>query len=236
MDVQWRNLSLAEVNTPGPLRLYNQSYNLASLDAQELEYINAQLPTLLAPPTSIQRILQMQRIDAYVAGIRAVKEKLNGPPFRGLNPGDTELGFQLIRPQFVQIAGAYRTNWLQLALVANAWTNFASNAAGVGYQVGQDFGLIITHLTALVTPTPLESEYRFSIGRTVLIPQPCRSLRVGDNENQVSILPIPTVYAEPRVQLFSAIKADVNGNAELEWGGLVVGYGRVLNELIPVWV
>ncbi|MFH0808952.1 MAG: hypothetical protein V2A77_00555 [Pseudomonadota bacterium] len=235
----WKDVLIGDKSVQRPsLNLYGTEYVLAPLAQPELDIFNAQMPTLLAAPTSIERQIQMQRIDAYISAIRAVKQKLNGSPaFKGISAaGDTELGFQPIRPQFIRLANAYRVNWVT-NVVANVWTFIAGNAAGnAGFTCGQEFGLVITHIKSLTTPTPNESEIRIVTERAQINPVSVRSLRLGDNINGVAIYPIPTVITIPLASLQVQVKGDLGGNTELEYGGFVIGLGRALNELVPTWL
>lgn len=219
------------------LKLYNSEYKLAALDPEELAILNAQMPTLLAAPTSVQRMIQEQRLDAYVMAIRATKEKLNGPKFRGVNPSDTELGIGPIRPiyTFDPTTTLRRTTWLEPGIAAVTWTDFIGAGAGIGYQLGRDFGLVITHLISYVTPTPLLSEVRFVFGRTQLLPLSVRPIRIGDDVNGISIYPVPTVFCVPRDNLRVQVYVDNAGGEEIELGGFVIGLGSVLNDMVGVW-
>lgn len=221
------------------LRLYRTDFQLAPLDKTEVEIFNAQFPTLLAAPTSITREIQLQRIEAYIGAIRAIKQALNGIAFRGLNPTDTELGFQPIRPQFTHDpdTSAYRVNWNEPALI-NTWTEFIGDgvgAAAVGYALPADFGMVVTHLTSLVTPAPFISEMQTDMGRTHLVPFNLRDMLIGDNINGVSVYPIPTLLLLPRDTWFMQIMCDVAGTVNLQPGGFVIGLGRRLNETVPAW-
>lgn len=216
------------------IELYGATFDLSPLNQAELDIFNAQFPTLLAAPSSVTRAIQLQRVEVYICAIRAIKKALNAPTFRGLNPEDTELGMQPIRPQFTKLANVYRTNWQQ-ALVANTWTNFLSAAATTGYAVGEDFGMVLTHLTSLVTPSPFISELQMKLGRADLIPIEVRDIVVGDNVNQVAVYPIPTAILTPKETFYMQVKGDTAGTEELRLGGLVVGLGRVLKETAPTW-
>ena len=216
------------------IRLYGSDHQLDALDQEELNIFNAQFPTLLAAPTSVTRNIQLDRLEAYVLAIRAVKKQLNGVAFRGLNPSDTELGFQPIRPQFTKLANAYRTNWQQ-ALAANTWTNFLSAAATTGFALGSDFGIVCTHVTSLVTPRPFISEMQQKVDRAELVPIDVRDVIIGDNENGVAVYPIPTALLLPKATWYMQIKADAAGTEELKLGGLVIGLGRALKETTPTW-
>lgn len=213
-------------------KLYQETYKLAPLDSDELEIFKAQFGGLLAPPGSEERKIMLDSLSLYVIGLRAIKQALNSPKFAGLNPGDTELGFGIIRPQFTRAAAAYKYQWT-IALTT-AWADWLYETATNAYTIGKDFGLVVSHLKSLVTPTPFMAECRFQVGRTgILIPSDTRGLRLADTENGVSIIPIPGMILIPKSSFYARAKADVAGTDEVPLGGLAIGLGRVLKEESP---
>ena len=220
--------------TMAQIQLYRQTIVLGpALDDDELAIFKAQFVTLLAAPGSEERKLMLDRLEAYIVALRAIKMKLGGIKFTGLNPEDVELGFGHIRPVFTQFAAAVKVTWT--VALTQVWANWLSAGAGVGYQIGNAFGLCVTHLKSLVTPVPFMAEAQFTTSRTgILIPVSVRSLRTGDTENQVSIVPIPTLICPPQSTLFAQARSDTVAavNDEIELGGLVFGLGRVLNATV----
>jgi len=225
-DTRWRN-------GPNPctqpeFMLYRETFQCAVLDQEELDLFKAQFVTLLAAPGSEERTLMIDRLRAYVLTLRAVKQALNGVKFAGLNPEETELGFGHIRPVFTQVNGAVKVTWGQA--FTNAWADWFDDAASVGYVIGLSFGMCVTHLKSLVTPTPFLSEVQFTVSRTgVMIPLDVRGLRVGDTVNGVSIVPVPTLVLIPRATFYAQGMSDVAGTDEVALGGLVFGLGRAVN-------
>lgn len=219
------------------IELYDAQYPLAPMTQAELDIFNAQFPTLLGTSGSEERKIQMERVDVFMLGLRAIKEKLDNPTFKGFNPADSELGFGSIRPQFTAIAaapGGVRANWNQVLLI-NAWTDFLFTGADTGYQLGRDFGLVVTHLASYVTPTPFVSEVHNVIGRIDIIPTDVRPIKLADNENGVAYYPIPTMFMMPRDTWWMEILADVAGTEILAPCGIIVGLGRVLKETVATW-
>jgi hypothetical protein len=238
MSFDYQPISLLDpANQDAEMQLLGATYNLGKpLDGEELTYFNAQFPQLVAgSPTSVERSLMFQRAGTYLRCIRATKEELNGGAFRGINPQDTEIGFGLLRPQFTQLAGVYKPNWNSGALLANAWSNFASNAAGVGYVLPNTFGVVISHAVSEAPVTPLVSEIKGDVGRGDIIPFDLRPLLAADNNTLTPIFPIPTLFAPPNGTLWVRVKFDLPGADVVRLGGLVIGRGRVLNELVPAW-
>ncbi|GAJ07854.1 unnamed protein product, partial [marine sediment metagenome] len=69
------------------ITLYGQNYALASLDAEEKAVLEDNFNKLLGTTDSQVRRIFEERADTIVAGIMAIKEKLEGRKFRGMNPG-----------------------------------------------------------------------------------------------------------------------------------------------------
>lgn len=214
--------------------LYRETLTLGPLTQGELDIFKAQFGALLAAPGSEERKLMLDRLSAYIFALRAIKHELNDVNFAGLNPEDTEIGFGTIRPQFTKAAATWKTTW-SIALTTT-WADWFYEGALAAYTVGKDFGMVVTHLKSLVTPTPFMAECKFEVGRTgILIPSDVRGLRIGDTENGVSIVPIPTMIMKPKSSFYGRARSDVSGTDEVVLGGLVIGLGRVLKEETPTW-
>lgn len=222
--------------------LYGRTYDLAPLDEIEMAYFNQQFETLFGVDDSIERRIMMDRKDMVITAIRAVKAAIvSKPTFRGLNPGDTELGFSPIRPVHVKRAGLLRSTWEHAVTVdadrtADSWADWlVSTGAGVGYTLDKRMGQVILYLKSFVSPTPFVSAVKFKVGRTELVPFPLRSIKLGDNEHDVAIYPVPTVFVMPGVDsLYVDLLADKSGTEELALGGLTIGLGAFLKETTSV--
>lgn len=219
--------------------LYKETMTLGPLDPEELEVFKAQFGALIAAPSSDERKIMLDRLSVYIIALRAIKHELGNVKFRGINPEDTELGFGLIRPMFLRAGGAgtYLANWIVNLATGGTWQNWF-HQAGAPIPLPNSFGLVITHLKSLETPTPFISECAFQLGRTgILIPFDVRMLQVGDTENMTSIIPIPSMIAKPLSTLFATAVADTAGIDNVALGGLVIGLGRILrlNSVTANW-
>jgi len=221
------------------IKLYKETLTLGPpLSADELEIFKAQFATLLAGPGSEERRIQLDRIPAYVVGLRCIKYELGNMAFTGMNPEDTELGFGHIRPAFMLSglgAAVSRSTWSQ-AYANTLFTDYIFEPAGTAQTLGDSFGLIITHVMSLRTPTPFTAEMKWTAGRTgVMIPIDVRALRIGDNVNGVAVIPIPTIIAKPKSTLYCQTRCDILGTDHLAVRGLVVGLGRATKAVSPAY-
>lgn len=221
------------------LTLYGQKFSLASLDSDEKTILEDNFNKLLSTTDSqVRRILE-ERADTIVAGIMAIKEKLQSRKFRGMNPGDAEIGFGFIRPGFVKTggvtAGDVRTDWRMTFAAIGTWVAYCDGGSTTtAFPLSEDHGLIITHLTSQVTPNPFVRDIHFQIGRVDLIPEDVSDILLGDNLNQVTIYPVPTKIILPEDELLITANGEP-GVEQLKLGGLVVGLGRLLKAESPSW-
>ena len=209
------------------INLYGQTNTLASLDTEELAFLEDNFNKLLATTDSQVRRIFEERADTIVAGIMAIKEKLERRKFRGMNPSDAEIGIGFIRPGHTKTADVINTSWSIALTAMGTWDRWLDSAATSGYSLPEDFGLIITHFTSLVTPIPFIRTAHFIIGRVDLIPEDVTDIVLGDNENGVAIYPIPTKIVLPEDELRVRLEGET-GTEILKLGGLVVGLGRFL--------
>jgi len=217
------------------INLYGQKYTLAQLDADEQAIFEDNFNKLLGTSDSQVRKIFEERADTIVAGIMAIKEKLQRRKFRGMNPADMEIGMGLIRPEFVKDTNTIINDWNITLTGMGTWDVWLSNAADTGgFVMSEDHGLIITHLVSQVTPTPYVRAVHFQIGRVDLIPEDVSDIILGDNENGVAVFPIPTKIVLPEDELMLSVTGQA-GTEYLKLGGLVVGLGRLLKAETPSW-
>jgi len=221
--------------TKSEINLYGSKYTLASLDAEEQAIFEDNFNKLLATSDSeVRRILE-ERADTIVAGIMAIKEKLQRRKFRGLNPADMEIGMSFIRPEFVKDTNVIINDWDITLTGMGTWDVWLSNAADTGgFLMSEDHGLIITHLVSQISPAPLIRAAHFQIGRVDLIPEEVSDIVLGDNPNQVAVYPVPTKIILPEDEFMLSVTGEA-GTEYLKLGGLVVGLGRLLKAETPAW-
>lgn len=225
---------------PETFTLYDRVYQLADLDSLEMQFFEAGFETLLGTNDSIERMILADRKALVLAAVRAVKAAIpSSPLFRGICPGDMELGFSMIRPVHAKLgAGGIVPVW-DFTIVAQTWTDWlCSSTAATGYTLDKRMGQVILYLKSYDTPVPLASEAKFKIGRTEMMPFDLRSLQLLDNKNGVPIFPTPTMFMMPSVdQLYAQLYVDTLNNAstvKTALGGLTIGLGAFLKNTASV--
>ena len=213
--------------TKNQIDMYGQTFTMASLDSQEQGFLEDNFNKLLSTTDSQVRRIFEERADTIVAGIMAIKEKLERRKFRGMNPSDAEIGIGFIRPGYTKSNNVINTTWGIALTGMGTWDRWLDSAATAGYGLSEDFGLIVTHFVSEVTPTPFVRTAHFIIGRQDLIPEDVSDIVLGDNENGVAVFPIPTKVVLPEDELRVRLEGQT-GAEVLRLGGLVVGLGRFI--------
>jgi len=226
--------------TDPSINLYGEDYALAPLDSLEISIWKAQFSELMMTLGSDERKIMLNRIDQYIYALRSIKQALGGVKFMGVNAGDTTIGMSLIRPQFMQSnavagfgVGNCRVTWNQV--LTAAWADWIFNGTGTPMAAGKDFGFVITHLKSLAQPNPFVAEVSFMVGRTQLLPNDVRNIRMFDSENNIAIQPTNTMIVIPKGSFYARARSDANGTDILPFGGLLYGLGRALKEEVPTW-
>lgn len=218
--------------------LYGQSVQMSPLDREEQEVFEAQFDKLMGMNDSVERELLQDRKDVVLAGIKAIKYKMNGPRFTGWNPADNELGWSAIRPPHVRVNNLIITNWAQVFAVAGVWQRWLDGgAATTPYTAPYACGQIIVGMMSvpyLTSVQPLISAARWEIDRQVLVPFDLRPIALGDNARQVPIYPHPTVLILPRSSVICRTVAEIAGTDYVRPVGLSVGLGKFLKLELPV--
>ncbi len=224
----------------GSVNLYGEDYALATLDDAELNLWKAQFAELMSMIGSDERKIMLNRVDQYIIALRAIKQALGNVRFQGVNAGDTTIGMSLIRPQFTQAnavagtgVGFCRVTWAQV--LTAAWADWIFNGVGQPMTAGKDFGFVVTHIKSLTQPNPFVSEVEFTVGRSPLLPNDCRNIRMFDSENNIPIQPLNTMIVIPKASFYARARSDANGTDQIVLGGLLYGLGRALKEEVPTW-
>ena len=216
------------------ITMYGQKLTLSRLDSEEQAVLEDNFNKLMSTTDSQVRRIFEERADTIVCGIMAIKEKLENRKFRGMNPADMEIGFGFIRPEFVKANNIVKNDWNVNLTGMAVWDRWLDRAAGAGFVMSEDHGLIITHIASEVSPLPLVRAVHFQIGRVNLIPEEVADILLGDNTNQVAIQPVPTKIVLPEDELLATITG-IAGVEYAKLGGLVVGLGRLLKAETPAW-
>lgn len=222
---------------PTTWSLNGRTYNLADLDVNEQSYFDSAFNFILGTSDSVERALLLSRRDVVLAAVRAVKAAVSpaNPAFRGLTPGDTELGMSPIRPVHTRFASLGHPDKWDFSINAETWTDWlVDNVAATGYTLDKRMGQVILYMKSYDV-SPLGSEVKFKIGTTEFMPVDVRNIQLGDNINNVPFYPLPSMLVLPSVDsLYAQLFSDYGGSTKTAIGGLTIGLGAFLKNATSV--
>jgi len=207
--------------------LYGQKYELAPLDPDELKIFDEEFQMLLNVNGSVERLILTEMKDTIRECLQAIKFALGKPTFKGLTPGDTELGWTFIRPGHVKTADTPRTDW-EISLTAG-YQDWLYGPAGQPFLMAEEAGLIWLYSKSYAAE-PAASELKVKTGRVELVPFDIRSMWLRDNANRVYVYPHPIILVMPKTELYARLCADWAKTDVIAPGGFTVGLGRYLKK------
>lgn len=221
-----------------PFEYGGAKLTLSELNPEEKAIFNRHFQGLLGTDDSVERKLFEDRKDFIEVAIMAIKNWLKDPHFEGIYPSDTGLGMAIIRP--IQIGDTTatpdgKTTWTETIAVAATYQHWIGNTTGDRWIVGGTSGDHSAGLGGLVMIgvkslhiNPKVSEIKIWNDRNERVPVDTRSIVLGDNVNQVSIVPIPGEILLPQSELYAELAGDLTGVDYFAPIGLAIGKGVLL--------
>jgi len=223
---------------PSPFDYGGASLALSQLTTEEQRVFLRDFNGLLGTDDSVERKIFEDRKDFIEVAIMAIKNWLKDPTFEGIYPSDTSLGMCLIRP--IQIGDTTatpdgKTTWTETVAAAHTYQAWIGATTGDRWIVGGTSGdhsagyggLCMIGVKSLHI-NPKISEIKIWNDRNERVPVDVRDLVLGDNVNQVSIVPIPGEILLPQSELYAELAGDLTGVDYFAPVGLAIGKGTLL--------
>lgn len=201
----------------------------AKMNPVEENMFNAQYDNALVTVDADERRILQDRKLFVKNFVEAMKDHFKAA-FGGYQAADTEVGMSFIRPGHVGFT-ATRT-WAVTIASSTAYQDWVASSGSPLSTGGTDgdAGLVAFYLKSFATAPKISEILVKGVGRNEFIPTDVRSIALGDNTNQVPIIPIPTLMSLPKESLHIRIKGDTVGDDIVALGGFMVGLGRYLKK------
>lgn len=221
------------------LSMQNATFAETALTAEEQEYWETQFRELFYPPWSFERQFVNTRKAIVDAGIRAAKNALDERKFGGLNCADSEIGISTIRPGHVGLVNGATPE------ANNVWKwkhDCIKEAYGVGFE--NWIHSPTTATTAFATPeeafyiplyileencSPRIQTVKMDIGRANILYYDVAACRLRDYQTGTNLIPLPTTFWAPEMDVLVALGFKMNGTTEPRLGGFCVALGSFLD-------
>jgi len=148
----------------------------------------------------------------------------------------------LIRPGHVGLAFDGSTNaaeadnvweWKGLTTIPSYDTGYdgwihSPTAATTNFQVHENEFLIPLYIVE-ETASPKLQAIQMTIGRADILEYDVAPMRIKDADSNISIIPLPTTFWQPKMDAHIAIQTVTSGKVNIRLGGFTLGLGTFLN-------
>ena len=214
------------------------SYTTVSLDDKEDAVFEQHFKGVLGTDDSQIRKLLEDRKDFIKFAVSTIKNSLDNPRFEGLYPSDSAFGMTMLRPIHIGDTSSTpegKSTWTETVAAASTHQAWVGASAADPYLIGGISGNLSAGWGGLVIIgvksthiNPKVSEIKMWNNRNERVPVDTRDIVLGDNTNQVSVLPIPGEVYLPGDSMYATLAGDVTGTDYFAPIGLLIGYGKLL--------
>lgn len=200
------------------LTVHRDPFPTQAFDREEAQLFENQLNTLIADMDSAvltQLLNQRQETIARVATL--AKAEFDGKTFGGINAGDNQLGFSVLRPgQILETSGsAIVTNandWYADPAGSTGWVDWIGNGTN-NYTIGQDANEQVILALAVMDqekgPTEISGVNVEQFGRNMdMLPRDANNARLMDNETEQQVVSLPALVGRENDQVHMQLRFD----------------------------
>ena len=221
------------------LDVQNATFAETALTAEEQTLLNTQWKELFMNPWNYERQYVQGKWARVEAGVRAAKNALDERKFGGLNAANSEIGFSVIRPGQVGLVNgtipesnnvwkwkhdcvksAYNTgleNWIH-----------SPTAATTAFAINDDSFFIPLYILE-ENCSPRIQTVKMDIGRANILYYDVTACRYRDYQSGTNLIPLPTTFWAPEMDVLVALGHKMNGTTEPRLGGFCVAEGNFLD-------
>lgn len=221
------------------LVIQNATFAETELTPQELITWNTQWAELFMPPWSFERQFINTRKSIVLQGIQAGKNALDEKKFGGINAANSEIGISMIRPGHVGLVNGVDPEadnvwkWkhdckkIARAVGLENWIH-SPVAPTTAYSVPKDAFIIPLYIVE-ENCSPRIQLIKMDIDRSNILYYDVCASRLRDYQTGLNLIPLPTTFWAPEVDVTVALGFKMNGSTEPRLGGFTVALGQFLD-------
>jgi len=209
------------------------------LTGQEMGILKGQWKDLFMPEWSFERRFINSHFDKVINAVECAKNALDELRFGGFNAGNSEIGISPIRPGHVGMTTG------DVPEADNVW-KWKHDTKKEAYNVGFEYW-IHSPTTATTAFAVNEDEFiypmyiveenaspkiqtiKMNIGRTNILYYDVRASRLRDYQTGINLIPLPTTFWLPNMDVQVALGFKYAGVTEPRLGGFTIAKGSFLN-------
>lgn len=199
------------------LTAHRDPFPTEAFDSDEASLFQDQLNTLVAeiPNSVITSVLEQRQ--ATLGRVAALaKAEFDGKTFGGVNAGDNEIGFSILRPGQILETGSSAiitepddwyaspsgTGWVD-------WIGDGNNNKTIGTGANEQVLVVLAMMDQEPGPTDISGINVESFGRNMdMLPRDINDARLQDNETNQQVVPLPGLVARENDEVHIKLRFD----------------------------
>jgi hypothetical protein len=214
--------------------VHDTTFPAEAFSQDEAEVFNSQFNQLIASVNSstLSNIL-VNRQDVIANAAAYAKQELDGKVFGGINAGDNEVGFSMLRPGHIRAdpANGNAVNDWEYQPGSTGWSDWIGDGSSNNYQVNEDQVSVVLAFVDQDPGTSAISGLNIDQwGRNMdMLPHDLNGLRVRDNDTEVQVKELPTMIARDGNDIYARLRYDSDVERQPRLYGITFGLGSFLN-------
>lgn len=221
-------------DTEFDLQSQGKSFPTNPLTSAESNLLQSQLESIMtAQPSSVMNTLVQERQDAIALTASFAKQVFDEKLFNGVNAGDNEIGFDVLRPGQIRAdpSNGNAVNDWYFTPNSTGWVDWIGNDGANNYTLGEDqVSVVLGFMDQSSAPSAISGINVDTFGRNVdMLPQDLNDMRLKDNENEIQMKSMPTLIAQENDDVHVRLRFDRTVERQPRLFGFTFGLGTFLN-------
>jgi len=210
-----------------------KSFPTEAFTDKEAQLLEDQLNQLIFDlDSSALTELARQRQDAVARTAVFAKQVFDEKLFGGVNAGDNEIGFSVLRPGhiFSDSTGTVQNDWY-FDPGTTGWVDWIGDGTTANnYTVGENQVTVILAFMDQDVGSEVSAVNVEEFGRNVdMLPHDLNALRLRDNDTEQQVAALPTLIAQENDNVHVRLRADRNVESQPRLFGFTFGLGTFLD-------
>lgn len=216
------------------LTVHDGEFPTQAFTDNEANLFESQFNDLLSDlDSSILTQVLSQRQEVIGKAAAFAKQEIDGKVFGGINAGDNEIGFDMLRPGQIRAdpsSGNAENDWY-FQPGSTGWNDWIGDGSSANnYLVGEDQVTVVFGFVDQDVSTEISGLNVQQFGRNMdMLPHDLNDARLMDNENELQYQSLPTLMAQDNDEIHIQLRHDRDTESQPRLLGVTFGLGAFLN-------
>lgn len=215
------------------LSIHDDEFPTEAFTQKEANLLETQLNDLMASLPSSVLAGQLKEREEVIARTAAyAKQELDGKVFGGINAGDNQVGFSVLRPGHIRADpsdGSSQNDWYYEPS-SSGWNDWIGDGSTNNYQVNEDQVSVVLGFTDQDVNTEISGLNVDEFGRNMdMLPHDINDARLMDNSSEQMFVPLPSLVASDNDDIHCRLRHDNVQESQPRFFGITFALGDYLN-------